>query len=237
MLDLRQRCIKSGKRQSQIGTYQQYLSLSVTRQHCPPGVHRLPEKQTCPESATHSQNAVPCLPSRVPAGGGKSLLCESRCFLFRLHRIHLCIFWPKILPRMRHHKWTCCLGSSQIMKKQEQFIYIWYLLVQCHHLTRKPAFIPKCHGEWRLRVNPQFTSQISGFCHIGNLISWNLALPTSGGFCFPLWPALLISAAGRLGRQILLSLITKTGGTQARIARKPPPSSYPEQGAGHVNEM
>lgn len=108
------------------------------------------------------------------------------------------------------------------MKKQEQFIYIWYLLVQCHHLTRKPAFIPKCHGEWRLRVNPQFTSQISGFCHIGNLISWNLALSTSGGFCFPLWPVLLISAAGHLGRQILLSLITKTGLYPSQNSTKTP---------------
>lgn len=62
VLDLCQKCIQSGERQSQIGNYQ-YLSLSATRQHCPPSAHRLPEEQTCPESATHSQNSAMCLPS------------------------------------------------------------------------------------------------------------------------------------------------------------------------------
>lgn len=53
-----------------------------------------------------------------------------------------------------------------------------------------------------LRINPEFTSQISEPCRVGKQIPWSLAHPTSGGFCLALCQLLLSALQGIWGGRI-----------------------------------
>lgn len=88
-----------------------------------------------------------------------------------------------------------------------------------------------------VRINPEFTSQISGSSHIGNWISRSLALPTSpSGFCLALGQLLLSALQSIWGGRICCHSSPRQG-YPCQSSTKTPPSSYPEQGAGHVDEI